>query len=386
MRTAFISTYPPRRSGLATFTQALAAATGERVVVALQPPDQELPYPFEVAHRIRRDDLSDYIRVAQILNRRVDVVSVQHDFSIWGGEDGSFVLDLVRALDVPAVTTLHDVSSDPFPHRRAILTELVERSAATVVMCQPAATTLVRAYGLDASRIKVVPHGVPDLPLVDPAKVKPTLGLAGREIILGIGLLSPDMGVELTIDALPAVVAAHPTAVHVVLGPTRPSLLGGNGDSYREALIARARRLGVGDHVRFFDRFAGRVELTHWLQAADIFVTPYPDLDRAVSGTLSYAMGAGRPIVSSPYAYAVDLLAGGRGVLVAPDSPGELAAALVDLLDHPEERAALGQRAYDHGRRMVWSEIGAAYRRILERVVAEAASARPPASLTVARA
>jgi len=384
VRTAFVSTYPPRRCGIASFSQALGAATGERVVVALQPTDQEMPYPFEVAHRVRRDELADYLKTAEILNRRVDAVSIQHDFATWGGEDGAYVLDFVGALAVPAVATLHAVPASPTPNQRAILARLVDSTAATVVMCKPAKTLLMSEYGIAARRVEVIPHGVPELPHVDSATIKPSLGLAGRQVIISFGLLGPNKGYELAIDAMAAVAAAHPAACYVMLGATLPDLIRSDGEAYRQSLVARANALGLGDHVRFVERYVGRVELTRWLEAADVVVTPYPDLDRVVSGTLSYAMGAGRAIVSTPYAYAADLLADGRGLLVPSGSPDALATALIELLADDERRAELGRRAYLHGRKMIWPAVGVEYRRVFERVAAEAAVARSAVPLRVA--
>ena len=364
MRTAFVSTYPPRRCGVATFSQALGAATGERVVVALQPTDQELPYPFEVAHRIRRDELADYLKVAEILSTKVDAVSIQHDFSTWGGPDGSHVLDFVGALDVPAITTLHELPAKPTASQHMILARLIDSSATTVVMCQAAQATLVDEYGLPPSRIEVIPHGVPELPLVDSATVKPSLGLAGRQVILSAGLLGPNKGYEDAIDAMPAILAARPTAAYVILGATQPELVSSAGESYRQSLVARAEALKLGDAVRFVDRYRGRIELTRWLQAADVVLTPYRDLDRVVSGTLSYAMGSGRAIVSTPFAYAADLLADDRGILVPPRPANALARAIIGLLANDAQRAALGDRAYEHARTMIWPAVGAEYRRI----------------------
>ena len=373
MRTAFVSTYPPRRCGVATFSQALGAATGERVVVALQPTDQELPYPFEVAHRIRRDELSDYLKTADLLNRKVDSVSIQHDFTTWGGPDGTYVLDFIGALGIPAITTLHELPARPTPGQRAVIERLVQASATTVVMCRPAHETLIREYGLAAGRGEVVPHGVPELPLIDPATVKPSLGLTGRHVILSAGLLGPNKGYEDAIDAMPAVVAADPTACYVILGATQPELVTREGEAYRHSLVVRAEAHRLGDAVRFVERYRGRVELTRWLQAADVVLTPYADLDRVVSGTLSYAMGAGRAIVSTPYAYATDLLADERGVLVPTAKPAAMAKALIALLADDARRDALGRRAYEHARTMIWPAIGVEYRRIFERAAAKAA-------------
>ena len=269
---------------------------------------------------------------------------------------------------MPAVATLHTVLRHPTANQRAVLSELVARTAATVVMSRSAANLLMSAYGVDGRRLDVIPHGVPDLPLVDPATIKPSLGLEGREVILSFGLVGPGKGYKLALDALPAVVAAHPAALYVIVGATHPDLLRVEGEAYREALVARVADLGMGDHVQFVDRFVGRVELTRWLEAADVFVTPYPNLDQIVSGTLSYAMGAGRAIVSTPYVYAAELLAEGRGILVPPGSPAQFATAVNDVLGDRDLRAAIGRRAYAHSRRMVWSEVGAEYGRLFERV------------------
>ncbi len=371
-----MSTYPPVRCGIATFTRDLGAASGRAEIVALHPPEPLAPYPREVHHRIRRDEPDDYTRVARALGDCADIVSIQHDFATWGGPDGSSVLDFVGALEVPAVATLHAVLRTPTDDQRVILAALVSSVAKAVVMSGSAATLLGEVYGVDPARVEVIPHGVPDLPLVDPAGLKPGLGLDGHQVILTFGLVGPAKGVELMLDALPAVIAVHPTARYVVLGPTEPDLIRVDGEAYRNQLKTRVKALGIADHVVFVDRFVGRVELTRWLEAADIFVTPYPDLDQTVSGTLSYAMGAGRAIVSSATAYATELLGDGRGSLVAPLTAAGLGAAVTALLADDDLRATLGRKAYEHSRPMVWSEVAAAYGRLFERVVSQATGAR----------
>ncbi|HSW42374.1 MAG TPA: glycosyltransferase family 4 protein [Patescibacteria group bacterium] len=366
----FASTYPPRQCGVATFTQALSSATGEREIVALHGAGPYLLYPSEVHHRMRRDEPGDYARTARDLSRCADVVSIQHEYGIWGGDDGAAVLDFVHALDAPAVATLHTVLRHPTPNQRAVLLELIRAAAATVVMSRSAAHVLTGTYGVAARSLDVIPHGVPNLPLVDAETIKPALDLAGCEVILSFGLLRPDKGLELVLDALPAVVAARPTACYVVLGATHPNQLAVAGEAYRRSLEARVARLGMGQHVRFIDRFVGRVELTRWLEGADVFVTPYANLDQVGSGTLSYAMGAGRAIVSTPYAYAVELLDDGRGVLAPPGSPAAWADALIGLLENDELRTAVGRRAHEHSRSMVWSNVASQYRQLFARVVA----------------
>jgi len=352
--------------------------------VALHPPDQTGPYPIEVHHRIRRDEAGDYAHAARSVSDCVDVVSIQHEYGIWGGTDGDHVLDFIGALRAPAIATLHTVLRTPTPGQRAVLAELVAGVEATVVMSRSAATLLATAYGVDPRRLEVIPHGVPELPLVDPEAVKPSLGLEGRRVILSFGLLGPGKGYELAIDALPAVVAAHPEVLYVIVGATHPDLIRSEGEAYRHGLLARVQAHGLGDHVRFVDRFVGRVELTRWLEAADVFVTPYPNLDQIVSGTLSYAMGAGRAIVSTPYAYASELLAEGRGLLVPPASPALLGRALDNVLEDAGLRASMGRRAYEHSRRMVWSSVGADYGRLIARVAGDhRGSALAPAMAAV---
>ena len=370
MRAAFVSTYPPRRCGIATFTRALSSAVGDREIAVLTTSGDVRPYPREVRHHIRRDAPEEYLRVArELASCGADVVSIQHEYGIWGGTDGEFVLDFVHALELPAVATLHTVLRMPTVGQRHIIAGLATAVERFVVMSQVAATLLRETYAVDPTRVEVIPHGVPDLRLVDPETVKPSLGLAGRQVILSFGLLGPGKGYELAIDAMPAVVAAMPDACYVVLGATHPDLLRREGEAYRHGLVARAHRLGLGEHVTFVDRYVGTVELGTWLQAADVFVTPYPNLDQIVSGTLSYAMGAGKAIVSTPYTYARELLDDGRGVLVPPGSPSDLADAFTTLLGDPVLRAAMGAKAYRYGRAMVWPMVGSAYRRVFDTAV-----------------
>ncbi len=366
---AYVSTYAPVRCGIATFTGELAAAVGHREVVALHPADGPSSYPREVRDWIRRDVRADYGRAAQALDRRGPaVVSLQHEYGIWGGHDGAFVLDFVRAVRTPVVATLHTVLERPTVSQREILSELVRAAAATVVMSDAAARLLSRTYGVDPTSVAIIPHGVPDLPLVDPEMVKPRLGLQGRTVVLSFGLLGPGKGYESVIAAMPALVAAVPTALYVIVGATHPAMLRREGEAYRQSLRSLAATLGVSDHVLFVGRFVDPAELAMYLEAADIFVTPYPNLEQIVSGTLSYAMGAGKAIVSTPYAYASERLADGRGRLVPAGSTEALAEALIELASDPDLRAMYGRLAYAHSRGMLWSETGAAYRRLFERV------------------
>ncbi len=310
------------------------------------------------------------MNTARALNRSVDVVSIQHEYGIWGGEDGEHVLDFAQALRVPSVVTMHTVLRHPSGHQRSVLSRLAALAQASVVMSRSAANLLVNEYSVDPNRLHVIPHGVPDVPLIDSNLVKPSLGLAGRDVILSFGLLGPGKGYELAIDALPAIVADHPSVLYVILGATHPELIRREGEAYRRSLADEVARLGMERHVRFVDQFVELTELTRWLEAADVFVTPYPNLGQIVSGTLSYAMGAGRAIVSTPYTYAEELLAGGRGLLAQPRSP-ELAAAIGSLMADRALRSRIGARAHAYSRRMLWSAVGADYHDLFARLGSE---------------
>jgi glycosyltransferase involved in cell wall biosynthesis len=340
-----------------------------------------VPYPTEVGRRIGRDVLGDYLSAARWIDgRSFGAVSIQHEYGIWGGRDGEYVLDFVKALRTPTVVTLHTVLERPTPSQRSILSELVNVTTATVVMSNSAARLLNRSYGTDASRVEIIPHGVPHLPLVAPDTLKPQMELAGRTVILSFGLLGPGKGYEAAIAAMPAVIQADPTALYIILGATHPELIRREGESYRHSLEQLASSLGVTDHVRFVGRYVDATELGMWLTAADIFVTPYPNLEQIVSGTLSYAMGAGKAIVSTPYAYARERLAHGRGRLVAAGSTEALAEGLIEMALHRAVRMEHGRLAYEHSRTMLWPAVGTAYQKVFARVGANA-SARKTFSL-----
>lgn len=334
-------------------------------------------------HRIRRDERDDYARTARSLERCADVASIQFADGIWGGEDGESVLDFVRELSLPALATLHSLSSNPTPRQREILLELVDSVRAAVVMCESAAALLRDGYGVDADRVEVIPYGVPDLPIMPSDSIKPSVALDGRNVLLSFGLLAPDKGFELVLDALPAIVAAHPNTTYVIVGATHPDVRLRDGEAYRISLAARAAKLKMTDHVRFVPEFVGRVELARWLQAADVFITPTPDLETMVSGTLTYAMAAGRAIVSTPYPYAVELLADGGGIVTQP-TPKAMATEVKRLLADEPARLAMGALAHERTRDHVWTQVGKAYQALFARVAADTPMAARGRALRVA--
>ena len=362
---ALVSTYPPRRCGIATFTADLGRALGNREIVALSGPRDRIPADHPTHHVIRTDVRADYARAARALGDcGVSAVSVQHEYGIWGANDGEGVLDFLAALSVPAVTTLHTVLRHPTVGQRRVMQGILDASAAVVVMSRAAAAILDDRYAADPSRVQIIPHGVPDLPFVEPDSVKAGLGMGGRHVLLSFGLVGPSKGYEAVIETMPDVVRAVPDAHYVILGATHPELQRTEGERYRTQLETLTADLGMTEHVVFVDRFVGQHELSQWLEAADVFVTPYPDLDQIVSGTLSYAMAAGKASVSTPYLYASEILADGRGRLVPPGEPGAMSDALIELLQDHDLRAAMAQRAYLHGRGMLWSRVAASYEQL----------------------
>jgi len=391
-RIVYLATYPPRRCGIASFTHDLRAAVGgDGRVFALDPADGSAPEhagiePPEVMAFLGGHTPADYRRAAIAIDGAgADIVSLQHEYGIYGGPDGEHVLAFADRLQAPIVPTLHTILTQPSERQRMILERLCARAEAVVVMSRTAAELLVDRYDVDAGLVRVIPHGVPDLARTEPEVRKQQLGLGDRPTILSFGLIGPGKGYELVIEALAGVADAVPDARYIILGTTHPDLLRREGERYRDSLRERAERLGVLDHVRFEDQYLGRSELVRWLQAADVFVTPYPNLDQITSGTLSYAMAAGLPVVSTPYLHAREMLAGDRGVLVEPGSPDAMAEALAALLRDPNLRRFYATRAYAHGRRMTWPIVGAAYRALFAEVAPARQLAAPAASRLTAQ-
>jgi glycosyltransferase involved in cell wall biosynthesis len=365
---ALIGTYVPRRCGIATFTNDLAtglglASNGLHVeVVAMNDDRAGHDYPGEVEFEIGQNELGDYRVAADHLNAsRIDVVSVQHEFGIFGGADGAHILKLIAQLRMPVVTTLHTVLERPSPGQRRVVTELAALSDRLVVMSEKGRAFLSDIYKVDARRVCVVPHGIPDMPFVDPNYYKDQFDVEGKKVILTFGLVAPNKGIENVIRALPDVVARHPDVVYIVLGATHPHVKKASGEAYRLSLQQLARDLGVDDRVLFHDRYVDRETLCEFLGAADLYVTPYLNAEQIVSGTLAYAMGAGKAIVSTPYFYATEMLADGRGVVVPfADSPA-LARAVNELLADETARHAMRKRAYTFSRDATWAEVGRRY-------------------------
>ncbi|MHC4591366.1 MAG: glycosyltransferase family 4 protein [Planctomycetota bacterium] len=366
---AFISTYPPRRCGIATFATDLVNAvrgrTEERlrtVVMALDEPGEDRHYPEDVQYALNQHDNADYVRAAEFLNyNNVRAVSLQHEFGIFGGRDGAYILDLLRELRCPIITTFHTVLQEPSDSQREVMNELIVLSSLLVVMSERAVDFLQDAYGAPAAKTRLIHHGVPEIPLVEPQGYKAQFEMEGRELVLTFGLLNPGKGIEFALEALPPVTESYPNLCYIVLGATHPNILREQGESYRLGLQRLARNLGLQKNVLFSNRFVSLPELCEFLKAADIYLTPYLNREQITSGTLAYALGAGKPIVSTPYWYAEELLADDRGHLVEFRDPEGISEALLSMLDDPRRVREMRSNAYEFSRRMTWNEVGRRY-------------------------
>jgi glycosyltransferase involved in cell wall biosynthesis len=383
-RVALIGNNPPRRCGLATFTADLRAALLaarpdlEISTLAMTDPGTSHAYPPAVGYELRQNEPADYAAAVEHINAsNPDVVCLQHEYGIFGGPAGDMLLPLVRSLRAPLVTTLHTVLIEPNDDQRRVLDALVDASARVVVMAEMGRDILVRGMGVPAAKVSVIPHGIPDLPFLDPAFHKHRFGLDGRRVLLTFGLLSPNKGIEVMIEALPALIAKHPDLVYVVLGATHPHLVAREGEAYRDELAAQAARLGVAAHVRFVNEYVDDETLQAWLSAADIYVTPYLSEAQITSGTLSYAVGLGKAVVSTPYWHARELLGEERGVLVPFADAGALGSAIGDLLDDERRRHRLRRNAYAAGRAMIWPRVGELYLAEFGRARAERLAGAP---------
>lgn len=371
---AFVSSYVPRQCGIATFTHDLATAvaaefahrTGSnddaKLVVALNDHNGEYAYGPEVTVQIGQHLREDYRHAADVLNMsRINAVSLQHEYGLYGGPQGTYVFELLDRLHEPVVPTLHTVLSEPSDEQREVLHSICERSTLVVVMAERAKHLLTEWYDVPRDKIRLIHHGVPDLPLCDTEPYKERFNLTGRPTILTFGLLSPNKGIETMLDALAQVVPSHPDVAYVILGITHPGVRRESGESYRLSLERRAVDLGIEGNVIFHKRYVSIEDLREYLLAADVYVTPYRAKEQITSGTLAYALASGRAIVSTPYWHAQELLANGRGRLADFDDVDRFAAHIRELLDDSAERESIRARAHEFGRQMTWPRVAKQY-------------------------
>ncbi|MGB7768549.1 MAG: glycosyltransferase family 4 protein [Verrucomicrobiia bacterium] len=370
---AFLGDYLPRKCGIATFTTDLRCAMAAEfpAMQCLVVPVNDLAggydYPAEVRFEIAEQDLPSYLRAADFLNiTDVDVICLEHEFGIFGGPAGSHVLALLRELRMPIVTTLHTVLREPNAEQRRVMRELIRLSTRLVVMTERGRELLREVYQAPAAKIDLIPHGIPNMPFADPNYFKDEFGVAGKQVMLTFGLLSPNKGIEYALRALPDILREFPNIVYIVLGQTHPNLLRNEGEAYRLSLERLAKDLGVQKHVVFFNRFVEVEELMRFIGAADIYLTPYLTEAQITSGTLAYAFGAGNAVVSTPYWHAAELLTAERGKLVPFRDAKAIAVAVVELLRDEPLRHLMRKNAYKLGREMVWSRVAQLYAKSFE--------------------
>lgn len=367
---AFLGDYLPRKCGIATFTSDLLTAVAreqaqtEFFAVPVNDREEGYEYPEVVRFEVEEQDLSSYQRAADFLNiSNVDVVCLQHEFGIFGGPAGSHLLALLRELKMPVVTTLHTVLRDPNPDQRRVMQELIARSTRLVVMAERGRQMLQEVFQAPSAKIDLIPHGIPDIPFVDPNYYKDQFGVEGRTVLLTFGLLSPNKGIEKVLNALPDILAQFPDVVYIVLGATHPHELREQGEAYRLSLERLAKKHKVQKNVIFYNRFVELDELKEFIGAADIYITPYLNEAQVTSGTLAYTFGAGKAVISTPYWHAMELLGDDRGVLVPFGDSTAIAREVCVLLRDETRRHAMRKNAYKLGREMIWGNVAKLYLR-----------------------
>jgi glycosyltransferase involved in cell wall biosynthesis len=372
-KVAFLGDYPPRKCGIATFTFDLRTAVAAEqpasdcFAVPVNDVENGYEYPSAVRFEIIEQDLSSYRRAADFLNiSNVDVVCVQHEFGIFGGPAGSHLLALLRELRMPVVTTLHTLLREPNPEQRRVMQDLIARSSRLVVMSERGRGMLQEKYQAPPAKIDLIPHGIPDMPFVDPNFYKDQFHVEGRPVLLTFGLLSPNKGIDNALKALPEIVAECPNVVYIILGATHPNVLRENGEAYRLSLERLAKRLRMQKNVIFYNRFVELEELKEFIGAADVYLTPYLNEEQITSGTLAYCFGAGKAVVSTPYWHAAELLADERGVLVPFGDSKAISREVIGLLQDETRRTVIRKNAYKLGREMIWSNVAKLYLRSFE--------------------
>ena len=377
-RIAVVGNYLPRHCGIATFTtdlcDAIQAEYGATELLALPVNDtaEGYSYPARVRFELSEDNLASYQEAADFLNfSNIDLVCLQHEYGIFGGRAGGNILELLRRLEMPVATTLHTVLRDPNPDQRAVMQEIAALSDRMIVMSRHSAEILQEVFHVPIDKIDQIPHGIPDLPFTDPNFYKDEFGTEGKDVLLTFGLLSPNKGIENVIRALPKILSRHTNVIYMISGATHPHVLRRDGDKYRHYLQNLAKELGVEANVIFRNRFVSPQEMVELIGAADIYITPYKHKAQVVSGTLAYALSAGKAIISTPYLHAIELLDDERGVLVPFDDPEAIAEKTIELLENDTTRHAMRKRAYLYARDMVWSRVAQKYMKSFERIYNE---------------
>ena len=377
LRVAYLSSYSPRQCGIATFTEDLTRSIDElhklkpSAIIGINDPGSSYNYGKEVVLQIDEDKIETYQEAADYLNRSdFNLINVQHEFGLFGGRWGEYLLTLLERLDKPIVTTMHTTLSpgskilrsldNPDVHN-AVVKGICQASSAIVVMTEAAASILQESYCVDKDKIRIIPHGAPSFPDAPKELVKDALGLEGRTVLSTFGLLSQDKGIQYAIKALPEIVKEYPNILYLIIGVTHPQVRMHEGEKYRKRLVQIVNNLDLRGNVRFHNRFLSKEELIQYLQATDVYICPYVNKEQLSSGTVTYAMVAGKPIISTPFYYAEEILAEGRGILCKFKNSRSITDGLRLLLENPEKKARIEKLAYEHGHSMTWPRVASKY-------------------------
>lgn len=363
----YVSSYIPRKCGIATYTKDLTNAINlinshslaEILVVTPSHEHEPLDYPWEAKYKIGRDDLSDYVTAAQYVNlSHADLVVLEHEFGLFGGDAGEYIVHFAEALNKPLITTFHTVPQEYTGKMAEVLRRLATRSRVVTVMMETVAKKLVSNYHIPRSKVVIIPHGVPDLPFHSTEAHKAKRRLGGRIVLGNINLLHRNKGIEYALEAIALLTPRHPEILYVCIGQSHPEVLRQEGEAYRNFLKKRVRELDLKKNVLFVNKYLSLKDLTKWLRTIDIYITPYLDPQQITSGALAYAVGAGKACISTPYLYAKEVLANDRGMLVPSRDSQALSEAISELLDNPDRKREIEKRAYQHGRLMTWPHVG----------------------------
>lgn len=370
----FLSTYPPRVCGLATFTEDLVNEVDKTALIrpnVIAVTNTEEYEDSRVVAKLSQHDHASYLKTARWANTHTDLLVIEHEYGIFGGECGEYIIDLAKNLTIPFIITTHTVLMDPSPKQQLVLHELGRLSAIVVTMAESAVPLLIATYGIEPSKIAVIAHGVPSL-LVKPRKeLKVRYGFEDKQVISSFGLISPAKGLEYGIEAVAKVVSEYENLIYLILGKTHPCVNEQYGESYRDSLITLAERLGVKDNIRFIDKYLTKEEVMTYLTLSDMYMTPYLSKEQAVSGTLAYAVGCGRVVVSTPYRYAQELLGDGRGMLAEFSNSDSLALCIRSVLQNPLQKKEMERKTLAVGQTMTWAKVAGCYTKLVSSILSK---------------
>jgi polysaccharide biosynthesis protein PslF len=374
----YVSSYVPRKCGIATYTKDLTAAINlvnpcsKAEIIALVRPDDKIEYPAEVKFKIHQYNIDSYARAAQHINKsKADVVILEHEFGLYGGEFGEYIIKLLELLSKPLIITTHTIPDDPGKGYGLVLKEVLGFAEKVIVMMPESIQKLIKRYDCPKEKIEIIPHGVPDIPMEPNDKYKKKKGLDGRIILGNINLLSTSKGLEYTIEALREIKSSFDNVLYLIIGQTHPVVLKEEGEKYRDSLKEKIKEYGLHDNVRFINKYISLDDLIEWLKVIDIYITPYLDPQQSASGALAYAIGAGKVCISTPYLYAKEVLADGRGIIVPFRNSQAIADAVIEICKNPQKKLELEKKTYKFGRLMTWFTVALQHLNLFDEVIAK---------------